>query len=239
MAGSFGAAAAEGLAAKAQANRQSGGAQRRPNIVLMMADDMGFSDIGCYGSEIHTPYLDKLAAGGLRFRQFYNSPRCCPSRAALLTGLYSHQAGFGLMADNYGQFSSPAYSGDLSDRCVTIAEALRQGGYQTAMAGKWHLTPPIPGFQHNWPLQRGFDHYFGTIAGASSFFDPATLTHDNQPIRAGEKFYYTDAIGDNAVQFVDQYSRNENPFFLYVAFTSPHWPLQALRGRHRSLRGPL
>ena len=202
--------------------------KNRPNIILIMADDMGFSDIGCYGSEIHTPNLDKLAAGGLRFRQFYNSPRCCPSRAALMTGLYSHQAGFGLMADDYGKFSSPAYSGDLSDQCVTIAEALRQGGYQTAMCGKWHLTPPMPDFHHNWPLQRGFEHYFGTIAGASSYFDPATLTRDNRPIRAEDHFYYTDAIGDNAAQYVDQCSRKENPFFLYVAFTSPHWPLQAL-----------
>ncbi len=206
---------------------QSSRAAQRPNIILIMADDMGFSDIGCYGSEIHTPNLDKLAAGGLRFRQFYNSPRCCPSRAALLTGLYSHQTGFGLMADNYGKFSSPAYRGDLNDRCITIAEALKLGGYQTAMAGKWHLTPPIPNFQHNWPLQRGFDHYFGTIAGAGSFFDPVTLTRDNQPIRAKGNFYYTDAIGENAAQYVDQFSRNEKPFFLYVAFTAPHWPLQA------------
>ena len=193
----------------------------------MMADDMGFSDIGCYGSEIRTPNLDKLAAGGLRFKQFYNSPRCCPSRAALMTGLYSHQVGFGLMADDYGRFSSPSYSGDLSDRCVTIAEALRAGGYRTAMAGKWHLTPPMPDFKHNWPLQRGFDHFFGTIAGAGSFFDPATLTRDNQPIRAGDDFYYTNAIGDNAAQYIDRFSQEKDPFFLYVAFTSPHWPLQA------------
>jgi len=222
---SFGGVAALGLDRQTAMSAQE--TTRRPNIILIMADDMGFSDIGCYGSEIHTPNLDKLAAGGLRFRQFYNSPRCCPSRAALMTGLYSHQTGFGLMADDYGKFSSPAYSGDLSDRCVTIAEALKQGGYQTAMAGKWHLTPPMPGFTHNWPLQRGFDRYFGTIAGAGSYFDPATLTRDNQPIRAKENFYYTDAIGDNAAQFMDQLSRKEDPFFLYVAFTSPHWPLQA------------
>jgi arylsulfatase A-like enzyme len=232
VAGALGGTAALGLAnglrEQTRPEQAQRSAERRPNIILMMADDMGFSDIGCYGSEIHTPNLDKLAAGGLRFRQFYNSPRCCPSRAALLTGLYSHQAGFGLMADNYGSFSSPAYSGDLNDRCVTIAEALKLGGYQTAMAGKWHLTPPMPGFKHNWPLQRGFDHYFGTIAGAGSFFDPATLTRDNESIRAGDGFYYTDAIGDHATRFVDQYSQNEKPFFLYVAFTSPHWPLQAL-----------
>lgn len=231
FASSVGAAAALGLATEpsgaAQAPSRHPGSTARPSVVLMLADDMGFSDIGCYGSEIRTPYLDGLAARGLRFRQFYNSPRCCPSRAALLTGLYSHQAGFGLMADDYGRFSSPAYSGDLGTGCVTIAEVLKQAGYQTAMAGKWHLTPPLPDFKHNWPLQRGFDHYFGTITGAGSFFDPATLTRDNQPIRAKENFYYTDAIGDNAAQFIDQFRQREDPFFLYVAFTAPHWPLQA------------
>lgn len=223
-----GTVAAAGLADSALTAVPSPSNAKRPNIILMMADDMGFSDIGCYGSEIRTASLNKLAAGGMRFTQFYNSPRCCPSRAALMTGLYSHQAGFGLMADNYGRFSAPAYSGDLNDRCVTIAEALRPAGYQTAMCGKWHLTPPIPDFKHNWPLQRGFDHYFGTIAGASSYFDPATLTRDNESIRADKGFYYTDAIGSHAVNFIDQFGRKPDPFFLYVAFTSPHWPLQAL-----------
>ena len=109
----------------------------------MLADDMGFSDIGCYGSEIETPNLNKLAAGGLRFKQFYNNPRCCPSRACLMTGLYPHQAGMGMMVVDYKRYPYPAYAGDLSNRCVTIAEALRAGGYRTAMTGKWHLTPPV------------------------------------------------------------------------------------------------
>jgi len=200
----------------------------RPNIIMILADDMGFSDIGCYGSEIHTPHLDRMAAGGLRFSQFYNNPRCCPSRACLLTGLYPHQVGFGLMTAEYGESPFPAYKGDLSDRCVTIAEALRPSGYRTAVCGKWHLTPPALESQHNWPLQRGFEKYFGTIAGASSYFDPATLTRDNSRIRASGNFYYTDAIAQNAVQYIDEFGRTGSPFFLYVAFTSPHWPLHAL-----------
>jgi arylsulfatase A-like enzyme len=200
---------------------------RRPNIILVMADDMGFSDIGCYGSEIDTPNLNQLAGEGLRFHQFYNCARCCPTRASLMTGLYPHQAGFGLMTDDLG---SPAYRGDLSDRCVTIAEALRLGGYRTAMSGKWHLTPAELNSQHNWPLQRGFEKYFGTIEGSGSYFDPVTLARDNSPIRATKDFYYTDAIADNAVQYLESFGRGESPFFMYVAFTSPHWPLHALAG---------
>jgi arylsulfatase A-like enzyme len=198
----------------------------RPNIILIMADDMGFSDLACYGSEIDTPNLNRLAAGGLQFTQFYNCARCCPTRASLLTGLYPHQAGIGLMMEDYG---SPAYRGDLSDRCVSIAEALRQGGYHTLMCGKWHVTPVASQSKHNWPLQRGFEKYFGTIDGAGSYYDPHTLTRDNTPIRADrEDFYYTDAISENAARFVDEYGRKDGPFFLYVAYTAPHWPLHAL-----------
>ncbi len=200
----------------------------RPNIILILADDLGFSDIAPYGSEIATPNLSKLANGGLRFTQFYNNPRCCPSRASLLTGLYAHQAGMGMMADDDGRYPFPSYAGDLSNRCVTIAEALRAGGYQTAMAGKWHLTPPKGVTNHNWPLQRGFEKYFGTIAGAGNYFDPNTLTRDNTPIQAGKDFYYTDAIAENAAQYIEDFARRQTPFFLYTAFTSPHWPLQAL-----------
>ena len=220
------AGAISGLAGSA-ATPQVVSGKPRPNIILILADDMGFSDIGCYGSEVQTPNLNRLATGGVRFTQFYNSPRCCPSRSALMTGLYSHQGGFGFMADDYGKYAAPAYRGDLSDNCVTIAEALRTGGYHSAMCGKWHLTPPLPESTHNWPLQRGFESYFGTIAGACSYYDPATLTRDNQRIRANGPFYYTDAIAQNAVQYIDEYSRKNAPFFLYCAFTSPHWPLQA------------
>jgi len=201
----------------------------RPNVIFILADDMGYSDIGCYGSEVETPNLDALAESGLRFSSFYNNPRCCPSRASLMTGLYSHQVGFALMADNYGQCPYPAYTGDLSNHCVTLAEALRPAGYRTAMTGKWHLTPPMIESKHNWPMQRGYERFFGTIAGACSYNDPATLTDGNERVRAGEDFYYTDAIGDHAVRYIDEFTGpdQEKPFFLYTAFTAPHWPLQA------------
>lgn len=207
---------------------QTSGKERPPNIVLILADDMGFSDIGCYGSEIATPNLDALAANGIRFRQFYNNPRCCPSRASLMTGLYPHQVGMGLMVSDHGRYPYPAYAGDLSSNCVTIAEAMRSGGYRTAMVGKWHLTPPVGMTKHNWPLQRGFEKYYGTIAGAATYFDPRTLTRDNTPIRATGEFYYTDELGRQAEHFIDDFAGGEAPFFLYAAFTAPHWPLHAL-----------
>lgn len=211
----------------------------RPNIVFILADDMGFSDIGCYGSEIETPNIDALARGGLQFSDFHNSPRCCPSRAALMTGLYSHQAGMGMMTSDYGRYPYPAYAGDLSDKCVTIAEALKAGGYATLMAGKWHLTPLTVG-KHNYPLQRGFERYYGIINGAASYFDPASLTRDNDPIevsRDDKDYYFTNAIGDNAVQFIEDAAKGGKPFFLYAAFTAGHWPLMAPEGAIAKHRG--
>ena len=207
----------------------------RPHIVVIMADDMGYTDVGCYGSEIETPVIDRLAMNGLRFTQFYNTSRCCPTRAALLTGLYSHQAGIGLMTSDRGW---EAYRGNLNDRCVTIAEALQPAGYRTYMSGKWHVTRHIApnGDKSNWPRQRGFDHFYGTIIGAGSFFDPATLcrentfiTPENDPQYAPEIFYYTDAISDNAAMFVQEHfqSHERDPMFLYVAYTSAHWPMHA------------
>ncbi len=205
-----------------------------PNIVLIMADDMGYSDIGCYGSEIKTPNLDALAANGVRFTQFYNGARCCPSRAALLTGLYAHQAGMGCMEPDW---KVPGYRGNINDRCVTIAEALKLNGYSTYMTGKWHLTNKTKvtddADKFDWPCQRGFDRYFGTIVGAGNYFAPATLTRDNTNIEEEAKnnpeFYYTDAISDNAVKFIKEHCREtpDKPFFEYVAFTAPHWPLHA------------
>lgn len=226
--------AAAGMAtARAGGEALAGAPARKPNIVLILADDMGYSDIGCYGSEIETPHLDRLAKGGLRFAQFYNSPRCCPSRAALLTGLYSHQAGMGMMTSDHGRYPYPAYNGDLSKGCVTLAEALRAGGYRTMMSGKWHLTPledtSAPNLdKSNWPLQRGFDRYYGIIAGAANYYDPASLVRDNTPTREeSPDFYLTDGIADNAVTFLDEAAQQTKPFFLYTAFNAPHWPLQA------------
>ena len=152
-----------------------------PNIVVILSDDMGFSDLGCYGGEIATPNLDALAADGLRFTQFYNNARCCPSRASLLTGLYPHQAGIGHMMEDRG---FDGYRGDLNARCRTIAEVLRPAGYRTYAVGKWHVTRYIApdGPKHNWPLGRGFDRFYGTIHGAGSFYDPSSLVRDNTMI---------------------------------------------------------
>jgi arylsulfatase A-like enzyme len=200
---------------------------QRPNIILIMSDDMGFSDIGCYGGEINTPNLDQLATNGLRFTQFYNTSRCCPTRASLMTGLYPHQAGIGHMVDANHQLD--AYNGDLNNKCLTIAEVLKLSGYSTYMAGKWHVTPYVKpeGPKHNWPRQRGFDRFFGTIHGAGSFYDPSTLTEENTQIPPGEDFYYTDAISDRTVNYIKQHNQ-DNPFFIYVAYTAAHWPMHAL-----------
>lgn len=199
----------------------------RPNIVLIMSDDMGYSDIGCFGGVIETPVLDGLAENGLRYTQFYNTARCCPSRAALLTGVYPHQAGIGHMVNDHG---NDIYNGDLSAKAVTIAEVLRQAGYATYMSGKWHVTPYKPNeaypSKENWPLQRGFDRFFGTIHGAGSFYDPNSLTRDNDFIAPSKDFYYTDAISDNAVSFIEN-NEPDTPFFLYVPYTAAHWPMHA------------
>lgn len=213
----------------------------RPNIILIMADDMGFSDIGCYGGEIQTPNLDQLAEHGLRYTQFYNTARCCPTRASLMTGLYAHQTGMGAMTR-----PTPlrGYQGHINRNCVTIAEVLKQAGYATFMSGKWHLTEDknklVTGSKHNWPRQRGFDRFFGTIAGAGSFFTPQTLTLNNAPITEfPEDFYYTTAIGEHGAQFIREHGADENdqPFFLYVPFTAPHWPLHALEKDIKKYRG--
>ena len=210
-------------------------APEKPNIVVIMADDMGFSDIGCYGGEIETPHINALAEGGLRFRQFYNTARCCPTRAALLTGLYQHQAGVGHMMAAYSKDGEviPSYQAKLNRECVTFGEALRPAGYTTLMSGKWHVTPSVNRDEvteidkSNWPRQRGFDRFWGTIHGAGSFYDPVSLTDENDPIKpeSGD-FYYTTAIAENAIRLIDESPRNK-PFFLYMPFTSPHWPLHA------------
>lgn len=222
----------------------NGAGDTRPNIVLIMVDDMGFSDIGCYGSEISTPNLDRLAAGGLRFTHFYNGARCCPTRASLLTGLYAHQAGVGHMVGDRSEQMGPGYQGYLNDSCVTIAEALRPGGYRTLMSGKWHVGERRP----HWPLDRGFEKYFGLISGGSNYFKldgNRQMARGNEPYKPPEEgFYITDAFTDAAVEFIGKYGRGpepplspggsgrprpkgQGPFFLYLAYTAPHWPLHA------------
>ncbi|MBA7584756.1 Arylsulfatase [subsurface metagenome] len=217
-------------------------ADDRPNIIVILSDDMGYSDIGCYGGEILTPSLDKLAANGLRFTQFYNTARCCPTRASLLSGLYQHQAGVGQMMSDRGL---RGYEGNLSKECITIAEAMKTAGYSTYMSGKWHVTPYKPKnySKDNWPLQRGFDRFYGTIHGAGSFYDPNSLTRDNEfispyndPEYNPETYYYTDAISDHATRFIREH-KEDNPFFMYVAYTAAHWPMHALEKDIDKYRG--
>ena len=213
----------------------SKGTDKRPNILLIMADDMGYSDIGCYGGEIPTPNIDALAANGLRFTQFYNCGRSCPTRASLLTGLYSHQAGIGAMSEDpeLREGKEPEHQGEhgymgfLNRNCVTMAEVLRDAGYHTYMTGKWHVG--MHG-KEKWPLQRGFEHFYGVLAGASSYLQPKGgrgLTLDNTNLPTPRPPYYTtDAFTDHAISFLEQQT-DDKPFFLYLAYNAPHWPLQA------------
>ncbi len=208
-------------------------AAQRPNIVVILVDDMGFSDIGCYGGEISTPNLDKLARNGVRFTQFHNTARCCPTRAALLTGLYPHQAGVGHMTEERigpdGRVL-PGYSGRLNDRCVTIAEVLKRAGYFTAMTGKWHV-----GQNHGvTPWGRGFDRSLTAAAGgfyfpdsprADLFLNSTNLGHNGAPLP--EHWYSTDLWTEYGLKFVDEARAAHKPFFLYVAHNAPHFPLQA------------
>ncbi len=185
---------------------------KRPNILLILADDVGFSDLGCYGGEIQTPNLDKLAADGLRCTQFYNGARCCPSRASLLTGQYPHAVGF------------PGMSGSLPKNCATIPEILRTANYRTLMVGKWHLGDPGP-------IVRGFDEYYGMFGGYGSFWNPNLYTRrpaDRTPRKFEEgKFYSTDAFTDYALDFLDGARQDKKPWFLYMAFNAAHFPLHA------------
>ncbi|MCU0456155.1 MAG: arylsulfatase [Bacteroidales bacterium] len=203
----------------------------KPNIILILADDMGYSDLGCFGSEIKTPNLDRLASQGIRMTQFYNASRSCPTRASLLTGLYQHQAGVGDMVSDLGY---PSYQGYLNNQCVTLAQALKPAGYNTYMSGKWHV-----GKQEGvHPLDRGFDRFFGLVDGGGSYFRRIAY-RPNSPVPLWTKereeyfppdsgFYLTDAITDHALEYISEGASQEKPFFLYLAYTAPHWPLHAL-----------
>ncbi|WP_181306042.1 arylsulfatase [Rufibacter sp. XAAS-G3-1] len=210
----------------------------QPNVIIILADDMGYSDIGSFGSEIQTPHLDALAKGGLKMTQFYNASRCCPTRASLLTGVYPHQAGVGHMVN---EREHPSYRGMLSDECVTIAEALKEGGYSTMMTGKWHLNDR----KEHWPVKQGFDRYFGLLDGANSYFgnrpyrpnQKLTYALDDAPYTPGKDFYATNAYTDYALKFIDERKEKTKPFFLYLAYTAPHWPLHALEADIAKYRG--
>ncbi|PWJ34998.1 arylsulfatase [Sediminitomix flava] len=224
----------------------------RPNIIVMLVDDMGYSDLGSYGGEIQTPNLDKIANNGIRFTQFYNTSRCCPTRASLLTGLYPHQAGIGQMTGNQHK---PGYEGQIKKTAVTIAEVLKDAGYATGMVGKWHVSntsvkknsngqdrqAQLDWLNHQaylnddfgpleaYPTARGFDKYYGNIWGVVNFFDPFSLVNGIEPVKkVPEDYYHTTALSDSAVNYIEEFSKSEKPFFMYVAHTAPHWPLHAL-----------
>lgn len=199
----------------------------RPNVLLILLDDLGFSDLGCYGGEIPTPNIDRLAAGGVRMSQFYNSARCCPSRASLMTGLHPHQTGIGSFStERPDRRRGPAYLGHLNDRCVTLAEVLKTAGYQTYMVGKWHLE--LPG-----PIEHGFDEFYGYTRGyAQDQWSPdryQRLPEGRRPERtyADGQFYATDVFTDYALEFLRQSRQKDAPWFLYLAHSSPHFPVQA------------
>lgn len=227
-------------------NKTTVSKDERPNIVVILADDLGYSDLACYGGEIKTPNLDYLAANGLRFRSFYNTSRCCPSRASLLTGLYNQQAGIGEMTTERPE---AGYRGYITENTVTLAEVLKEAGYHTAMSGKWHVSntivQPTPQAQLKWlnhqashpyfspveqyPVNRGFEKYYGNIFGVVDYFDPFSLVNGTTPVTDVPKdYYHTDAINDTAASYIRTLSKEDKPFFLYVAHTAPHWPLQAL-----------
>ena len=201
---------------------------KRPNILLIINDDMGYSDLGCYGGEARTPNLNALAENGLRYTQFYNTARCCPSRASMLTGLYPQQADVGHMV---GDDQIDGYLGDLNRDTVTIAEALGTSGYRSYMCGKWHVTGHIgaDGPKHNWPANRGFDDFYGIITGAANYWNPQTLTRNNERIAPEPGHFFTDRISEEAVRQISEHCTDHagTPFFQYVAYTAPHWPLHA------------
>lgn len=205
----------------------------KPNIILVLVDDMGYSDLGAYGSEIQTPNIDKLAYEGLRLKEFYNNAICAPTRASLLTGQYPHKAGIGYFDINLGL---PAYQGYLNKESLTLGEVLKDNGYTTLLSGKWHVGKDST----VWPNQRGFDQFYGIIGGGANYFDagpmplgdvpyPVTLIENNKRLHpAPNSYYFTDEITNHAVKYIDDASKTDKPFFLYLAYNAPHWPLQAL-----------
>lgn len=211
-------------------------AKKRPHIILIMCDDLGFSDLSCYGGEIHTPNIDYLAGQGVRFSQFKNTGRSCPSRAALLTGHYQHEAGMGWMTavDEH----RPGYRGQISAGLSTIAEVLRDNGYATCMSGKWHVTVEGAFDKPNgsYPVERGFEKYYGCLSGGGSYYKPKPVYSGLERVTEfPDDYYYTTAITDSAVSFVRQHPIDK-PMFMYVAHYAPHLPLQAPAERVETCR---
>jgi arylsulfatase len=233
-AGSLGLFGSTEFSAFPNEREEEGEASDRPNILLILADDLGFADVGCYGAEINTPHVDQLADEGVRFTQFYNYPRCSPTRAALLTGQYPHQVGMGDLTTS--SKDHPSYQGYLNDRCVTIAEVLGDAGYHTSMVGKWHV-----GYEkaRRWPTGRGFDRFYGEHRFVDDYFKPThQLYLDGEKVEPqGRDWYSTDAYTDYALQFLEEATARGQPFFSYVAFNAPHFPLQAFQSDIDQYRG--
>ena len=209
---------------------------KKPNILLILADDMGYSDIGSYGGEISTPNIDDLAKNGIRFTQFYNAARCCPTRASLMTGIYPHEAGIGHMT---GRNQGPGYLGILNDVCVTIPEVLSEAGYSTSITGKWHAGtvkkswPENRGFQKSYVIHNWIDSYFKVLNKCEVYENgkliiPATENPgDYEPQPGGKEWYTTDVFTSKAIEHMGQAIEEGKPFFQYVAYNAPHWPLEA------------
>lgn len=222
-------------------------AERRPNVIVVLVDDMGWANLGCYGGPVETPVLDRLAADGVRFTQFYNYARCCPSRAALLTGLHPHETGLGHMTfKRTGKSPSKlpermkmpaAYRGWVRPTVPTLPEMLRTAGYGTYMTGKWHIGNSDPA---TWPLQRGFDRFYGFLEGTSDFFRPDDLHRGNEKISPdGERYYTTDAFTTEAIANLRDHAtrKPDAPFFLYLSYNAPHFPMQAMPEDFAKYRG--
>ena len=226
---------AASMAGMAPATPENPGGRRRPNILLILADDLGFGDLGVMGSEIRTPNIDSIARNGTLLTAMYNAGRCCPTRASLLTGMYSHRAGLGHMVTDLG---TPEYQGYLREDAATIAQVLKTSGYRTMMAGKWHVggdlwATRVPTWRlgdrdRPTPLQRGFDRFYGMVDGVMHYFSPWHIQDDDKTAEIPDDFYLTDAITDAAIGMLEENAKTDQPFFMYLAHHAPHWPLHAL-----------
>ncbi|QDV53299.1 Arylsulfatase [Gimesia fumaroli] len=203
-------------------------AAERPNIILILADDLGYSDLGCYGGEIQTPHIDSLAAGGVRFTQLYNSARCCPTRASLMTGLYPSQAGIGdFTTPRPNKKRGPGYLGRLNNRCATMAEVLKPAGYGCYYVGKWHMHPETG------PIKRGFDEFYGYTKGHShdqydaDYYIRLPQGRKKEIDPPANQYYATDVFNQYALEFIRQGQKSDKPWFLFLGHSSPHFPVQA------------
>lgn len=204
-------------------------ADERPNILLLVADDLGYADTGPYGSTIRTPSIDRLAAEGLLFTQFRTAPMCAPTRAMLLTGNNNHVSGMGQQSPSAELARTPGYEGYLSDRVVPFPRLLRDAGYHTYTVGKWHLgdsrehSPPAAGFERSWQLTHGAANHFD----ATGFFEGGSVYRlDGEEVEYPEGACSTEHFTDRLIEFIDSQLDDDRPFFAFAAYTSPHWPLQ-------------